>query len=477
MTQSIPHIPISLEPIPLEREDLDFLRDLALAENIQYFNVRFVKGISTQISLLQKISKASNLGIGKGFSIQAFCKEGGYGFAIGHDFSAQSIQETFLQAAGLAKWSSKFSQDPFSFRETSSLPYAHEINPKFPFHSIDPETKVQNLLEIEQEAYFDSRIRSTSLNYSDYEVQRVSFNNSGRFGRVKESGLFFILQAIAKNEFRQEGYHVSHGGIGGYEILDHARGFGTKAATQAIELLDSKASPSGVHNMIIDPFLTGTFIHEAFGHAVEADSVLAGESILADQMGTIIGNPLVTIVDDPTLSQEFGYYKYDSEGVEAKKTTIVRQGRLESFLHSLETASKMDVEPTGNARASSYSVTPQVRMSNTYLAPGDSELEEMITEMKNGILGIGWKYGYTDPIEGTFQFKLAKAYLIENGEKTQILRDTAISGLTLDVLNRIKLIGNTVKQDPGYCGKGGQSVPVGSGGPHVLITDMVVGGQ
>ena len=116
-------------------------------------------------------------------------------------------------------------------------------------------------------------------------------------------------------------------------------------------------------------------------------------------------------------------------------------------------------------------------MSNTYIAPGSSTLEEMITEMKNGILGIGWKYGYTDPIEGTFQFKLAKAYLIENGEKTQILRDTAISGLTLDVLNRIKLVGNSVKQDSGYCGKGGQSVPVGSGGPHMLITDMVVGGQ
>lgn len=477
MTQSIPNTPISLEPIPLEGDDLDFLRDLARAENVQYFNIRLVKGISTQISLLQKISKASNLGIGKGFSIQAFCEGGGFGFAVGQDFNRLSIQETFLQAAGLAKWSSKFSRDPFSFRETSSLPYIHEINPKLPFYSIDPETKVQKLLEIEQDAYYDPRIRSTSLNYSDYEVQRVSYNNFGRFGRVKESGLFFILQAIAKDESRQEGFHVSHGGIGGYEILDQAQGFGLKAATQAIELLASKASPSGVHDMIIDPYLTGTFIHEAFGHAVEADSVLAGESILADQMGALIGNPMVSIIDDPTLSDKFGFYKYDSEGVEAKKTTIVHQGYLKSFLHSLETASKMEAEPTGNARASSYSVTPQVRMSNTYLAPGDSEIEEMITEMKNGILGMGWKYGYTDPIEGTFQFKLAKAYMIEDGEKTQILRDTAISGLTLDVLNRIKLIGNTVKQDPGYCGKGGQSVPVGSGGPHVLISDMVVGGQ
>ena len=131
MTQSTLQNSLSLEPIPLEHDDLDFLRDLARTENIQYFNLRLVKGISTQISLLQKISKASNLGIGKGFSIQAFCKEGGFGFAVGHDFSQSSIQETFLQAAGLAKWSSKFAQDPFSFHATSSLPYSHTHRPQW----------------------------------------------------------------------------------------------------------------------------------------------------------------------------------------------------------------------------------------------------------------------------------------------------------------------------------------------------------
>ena len=116
-------------------------------------------------------------------------------------------------------------------------------------------------------------------------------------------------------------------------------------------------------------------------------------------------------------------------------------------------------------------------MSNTYLEAGDSSLDEMMQEMKNGILCLGWKYGYTDPVDGSFMFKAAKAYLIENGEKQQVIRDTAISGITHDVLNRISLLSKKLEFDAGFCGKDGQSVAVGSGGPFTSINDMVIGGQ
>ena len=104
-------------------------------------------------------------------------------------------------------------------------------------------------------------------------------------------------------------------------------------------------------------------------------------------------------------------------------------------------------------------------------------MDEMIEEMKDGILCVGWNYGYTDPSEGNFMFKMAKGYLIENGEKTKIVRDAAISGLTLDVLNRIRLIDKHIELDQGHCGKGGQTVRVGSGGGYTLIDNMIIGGQ
>lgn len=467
---------VDLEPIALDREDLDFLRALALKRKIQYFNARFAKGKITSLSLLKKISKSSNMGIGKGFSIQAFI-DGGYGFAVGYKFDKESIIKTFNEAADLAHWSSQFVQNKFEIRETEATKQNFIIPQKISIGNTSPDKKMKLLIDIEKEAYFDPRVISTSVNYTDMEVENIIYNNSNRYIRLKNSWVFFILQAIAREGHRQEGYHVSHGKIGGFETLNEARGLGTEAATNAIELLGSKSAPGGKFNIIMDPLLTGTFIHEAFGHTVEADSVLSNESILAGRLKSEVGSEIVNIIDNPTLQDKFGYIPVDSEGTASLPTQIVEKGKLVGYLHTLETASRMNLPPTGNGRAGGFSVLPQVRMTNTYLEPGDSNLEEMMSEIQNGLLCINWKYGYVDPIEGTHQFKMAKAYKIENGEKTQVYRDAAISGLTLDVLQRISLIGGKIQQDAGYCAKGGQHVPVGSGGPYVFIKDMIIGGQ
>ncbi|MCF2141674.1 MAG: TldD/PmbA family protein [Candidatus Lokiarchaeota archaeon] len=476
MNENSEEINIDLEPISIDREDLDFLRDLAKERKIEYFNIRFAKGKMTSFSLLKKITKSSSIGIGKGFSIQAFTK-GGYGFAVGYKFNKETITETFHNAADLAHWSAQFVKSPFSIQQTDDHKKEYVIPQKISIGNTSPDKKMQMLLEIENEAYYDPRIKSTNVNYSDLEVENIIYNNFNRFVRLKNSWVFFILQAIASDGNRQEGYHVSHGRIGGFEALSDALGLGHKAAESAIELLDSKIAPGGKFNIILDPMLCGTFIHEAFGHTAEADGVISGESILSEKIGQKIGNPNVNIVDNPYLETWFGYLPVDSEGTETQKTQIVKNGELINFLHSLETSSRMGCEPTGNGRASGFSSLPQVRMTNTYLEPGDSNLDEMLSELKNGLLCVNWKYGYVDPIEGTHQFKMAKAYKIENGEKTQIYRDAAISGLTLDVLNRISLIGNKIEYDAGYCSKGGQHVPVGSGGPYVMLKNMIIGGR
>ncbi|MHA1561542.1 MAG: TldD/PmbA family protein, partial [Promethearchaeota archaeon] len=232
----------------------------------------------------------------------------------------------------------------------------------------------------------------------------------------------------------------------------------------------------GKFDIIMDPSLSGTFVHEAFGHAAEADGVIAGESILADKMNKKIGEDIVTIIDDGSIEDQFGFTPFDDEGIKGQKNVIVKDGILVGFMHNLETASKMGVKPTGNARAMNISSSPLVRMTNMYLKPGNSTLDEMIQEIKNGLLCVGWTYGYCE-ITGQFMFKMAKAYMIENGEKTHIIRDAAISGLTLSVLKRITMLSKDYEMDPGHCGKEGQSVSVGSGGPHTMIKDMVIGGQ
>ena len=464
-----------MEQITLDRDYLDFLRDLANQQGIQYFNARFASGQTTLFSLLNGVSKSSNSGIGKAFSIQAYTN-GGWGLAVGEDFAKVSIEKVFNKASKLAKFSAKFSKGNYEINPTSNNEIFHEIKQKIPLQSISLDEKMRLLLEIEKNAHIDPRIVSTLINYSDGESEKITYNNFNQFVRRKESRLLLSMQVIAKENGKQEGYFLNRGGLGGYEILEKSRNIALETAKNALELLKAKPARAGKFDIIMDPTLSGTFIHEAFGHAAEADGVVAGESILADKMNKKIGKENVTIIDDGSLEDQFGFTPYDDEGIKGQKNIIVKNGVLVGFMHNLETASKMGVEPTGNARAMNVSSSPIVRMTNIYLKPGDASLEEMLKEIKNGLLCVGWTYGYCE-ISGQFMFKMAKAYLIENGEKTQVLRDAAISGLTLSVLKRIQMLSKDYTMDPGHCGKEAQTISVGSGGPYTLIKDMVIGGQ
>lgn len=463
--------------ITLEKNDLDFLRDLAKSHGIEYFNARFSQGENTNLSLLKGVTKSSSYGIGRSFSIQAF-KNGGYGMAIGQDFTKDAITSTFTQAAKLALWSAKFLKEPFKITIDKPIQTKFAVPQKIKLDSIGPDEKTRFLGALSKSAQnFNPKIISTQISYSDSLGEKIVFNSGGSFIRGTLAQNFIYIQAVAKDGINQQGFVVTNGGLGGYEIVKAEEELGTNAASQAIEMLQSKPITGGTYNIIMDPTLTGTFIHEAFGHACEADGVLAGESILAGKIDSQVGTPQVNIIDDGTIEGSYGWVPFDDEGIPGHRTELVKNGILHNYLHSLETASKMQTKPTGNARAGSSAVPPIVRMTNTYLASGDSTLDEMLREMKNGLLCVGWVYGYVEPSDGSFMFKMKKAYRIENGEKKALYRDAAISGLSMDVLNKVGLLSKEIERDVGTCGKDGQSAPVTSGGPYTFISDMVIGGQ
>jgi TldD protein len=174
----------------------------------------------------------------------------------------------------------------------------------------------------------------------------------------------------------------------------------------------------------------------------------------------------------------FGSYFVDDEGIPSQKTTIIENGVLVNYLHSLETSSRMNLPPNGHGRASSSSAKPQVRMGFTYIEPKDWDIEEIIQDTKNGILCKDFLYGYTNPTTGNFQFKCKFSYKIENGEKKELMRDVALSGMILEVLKKISAVGDkkTFGFSSGICGKGGQSVHVSDGGPYIRVDDITVGG-
>jgi TldD protein len=302
------------------------------------------------------------------------------------------------------------------------------------------------------------RFTDGSENEYSYQMCRSGFN---------------VLAVASRNGNVQMGYEREHS-IHGFN-LRHQQSQGKKAAEIAVALLDAGAAKSGKMRAVLDPELAGVFAHEAVGHASEGDLVIEGNSVLKGKTGQKIGNENLTIIDDPGI-HEFGFDPVDAEGVAVCRTEIIKKGVINAFLHNRETLSSVGNGVAGHARAMPGE-PPLVRMSNTFIEAGDATEHEIFEECRNGIFLKGSRGGQVDPGRGIFQFNAEYGYLIENGECTTMVRDVSLSGEILITLHGITLCGNNRTMSPGYCGKGGQSVPVSDGAPHILLCDAVVGGS
>jgi len=296
---------------------------------------------------------------------------------------------------------------------------------------------------------------------------------------METPGIFMRVGVVArKGEVLQEG-RESVGAVAGFEFIEAENPvtIAGKAADKAVKLLDAELPPAGELPVIMDNKLTGVFMHEALGHAAEADHVLYGESILKGKLGEEIAYERLTVVDDPTIKSSHGFYQYDDEGVRSSRTEVIKNGILVSYLHSRETAGRLDANLTANARAADYSDIPLVRMSNTVIEEGDWHFEEMLKDIPFGIYAKGMRGGQVDTVKGEFQFSAEEAFLIEKGTLSKRLKNVSLSGRTLDVLKHIDAIGNDKKHGTiGFCGKDGQDVPVCEYAPHVRVTKILVGG-
>ncbi|MFX1552658.1 MAG: TldD/PmbA family protein [Promethearchaeota archaeon] len=415
---------------------------------------------------------------------------GGWGFCVLKDLNRESIKSGFQKAIKLATLSESLSKNKFKIIERDPLIQNFKVVCKKNLEDIDIEEKIKLVIDHEKIASeYSSKIKNTHTLYLDGHTQIRFLNSfdSNIFQDLSFLRLYSLVYA-QENSILQRAVN-SVAGIGGYEITEtiRAKNLSSKTAKEAVDLLKARSPIGGKFTIIMDPKLTGTFIHEAFGHACEADHVLNKESILEGRKGEEIAVDDVNIIDNPTMNQSqkfnlpyelFGCYFVDDEGIPSQKTVIVENGIFQNYLHSLETSSRMDELPNGHGRASSSSSRPQVRMGFTYLEPKDWSLEEMIEGVKNGILCEDFQYGYTDPTTGNFQFKCKLSYQIENGKKKHLMRDVSLSGMTLEVLNKITAIGdkNTYNYSDGSCVKGGQSIRVCDGGPYIRIEKITVGG-
>lgn len=461
----------------------DTLLELCSCVNADFAEVRIVESFDTAIQIQD--GKALKLGssnaLGAGIRV---LKNGSWGFVscenlLDKDSIASAIKNALSLANSLdGKWTEK--------REIAKVkPIQDIISSKV---KIDPrnvpfKTKMEKLSQLEARAReYSPSIVNTVLNYGDSYIKEIIGNSSGTYIQQEKISTRASLTVTAyKNGIRQSS-HKSAAGTKGFEIIEELtpENFSHKVASKTVQLLTAENPPSGKFPVILSPSMVGLFTHEAVGHNAEADIVKSGNSIFEGKINRQIASSVVSMVDDPTFENAYGSYAYDSEGTKAKKTIIIENGVLKNFLHNLETARFFNVPPTGNARADGYSSPPIVRMSNTYMLPGKSSFEEILSGTKKGILvedvGFG---GYVFPERGQFMFNANSSHLIENGKKTKLLKNVSLTGLTLEVLLNVEEVSKefSLSGEGGTCGKSGQGAPVDDGGPYIKVKEMLVGGR
>ncbi len=343
------------------------------------------------------------------------------------------------------------------------------------------EDKHAVIVELEKAIREVPSVMTVTTGYEDAVVRTRIVTSEGTDVTSEVTRLVAQANLISKKEGAIMGYRVRVGGTQGFELLDSDELMekGREAAASADRILTADHSPSGRMPVVADPDLAGVFIHEALGHASEADLVTSRDSILEGRIGEMIASEIVTVYDDPTMPGAFGSFPYDDEGIPAQNKTLIEKGKLTAFLQSRETASKLDMPVNGSARAESYASRPLVRMSNTMIGAGDMTMDEIFEGIGEGIYAKGTRGGQVDTAKGTFQFSAQEAYLIVDGEIDRPLKDVSLSGGILTAMMNIDgLTKESELGSPGFCGKGApQLVPVGDGGPYTRFKEILVGGQ
>jgi len=285
---------------------------------------------------------------------------------------------------------------------------------------------------------------------------------------------------VEENGRRETGSHGGGGrvALNGYLAPESWKATVDEALRIALVNLDAVPAPAGVMDVVLGPGWPGILLHEAIGHGLEGDANRKGASVFAGLMGQRIASEGVTVVDDGTIADRRGSITIDDEGTPSSRTTLIEDGILVGFMQDRQNARLMGVAPTGNGRRESYAHAPMPRMTNTIMLDGDTNPDDLVSDMRDGIHAVGFGGGQVDITNGKFVFSCTEAYLVKDGKRGAPVKGATLIGDGATALKQIRALGNDLALDPGMgtCGKAGQWVPVGVGQPSVLIGGLTVGG-
>lgn len=473
----------------------DFAVEFATSKGASYAEARFVdsreEGYTTRNGRIIGAGEKRSRGVGV-----RVLAEGGMGFCSTAKLEKKKVEEEIRRAIKMAKASNR--REPIVFSEEEVVRTKWETKVEQEFEDVSDEEKRGFVIGLDKslmgEDFGEHLVKRTLMLNMRKEGKYIVTSEGSRVESEKSLISFYTFNT-AKGSMGTEQRFFGMAGSSGWEWLEeeNVRGEVIKDNRALVKAaLNAKPAKLGETDVVVCGELAGIMAHENTGHPSEGDRILgregaqAGESFYIDlledgELGEIkMGSEAVTIIDDPTLPGSAGYYLYDDECVKAGPRYLVKEGMLNELLLNREFAARFDLKSNGAARATGYNREPIIRMANTYFAPGDYEVEELMEDIKEGVYIKSFTEWNIDDRRFQSKYVGLEAYLIKNGVVTdRMIRRPVLELTTFGLLGSIDAVSKGFEATYATCGKGDppQGVPVWHGGPHLRIRDVRLGGE
>ncbi len=447
-----------------------------LTASSQLLQMRGQNRVISLFSMKNGVLEESSQNFASGVGIRVL-SNGTWGFSSTNILNQKSIQQTVENAQKLAQTAAHYKAKTITLPELPPIIDSVCGPCQKSVEEITPDEIVKILEEISTglEKSLPELI-STKINLLTLKDNKIFLSSEGSRIHEEFTKIQLKIDLLLKKHDLIIPFSETYGHTGGMELFDkkYPTHIAESLSSDAKRLLGAKACPAGVFEVVIQPSLCATLLHEAIGHPLEADLAMAGGGFNEGLMGQKVSSELITIYDSGIVEGGLGYFAYDDEGVKCIPTMLIEDGILTSYMHDRTSAAIAEVEPTGNAHAWAFDTIPLIRQTNIGIKAGDSTTEELIEEIKDGFVLEGTFGGMADS-NGDFTFGFQKAYAIKQGKLAQLHLGANVSGNAIEVFKTITGVGNESILRPGACGKGqfaiqGRIVPA-------IRCEIMVGGK
>lgn len=459
----------------IDRMLLAEILDEAIKKGGDFAEIYIEEKISTSVYCEEDRIEKINSGREKGAGIRVLV-DGRTSYVHTNDLSREGL----LKAAGVVGHAAQSDQarllSPINL-QTKPVPAAVHFK-RLPEDVLFDE-KIEHVLAANTAARnVSEEIKQVTVAVGDNHKHVLIANSDGELVEDERVRVRFMVSTVAERDgVIQTGYEAA-GGLVGWELLDQIcpEDMARKAGQLAVSMLAARPAPVGRMPVVMSSEAGGTMVHEACGHGLEADLVQKGLSVYRGKLGQMVAAPEVSVIDDATIPGKFGTMRFDDEGVAGQRTVLINKGELAGFLYDRLTAGKDQVSSTGNGRRESYQHKPIPRMTNTMIAAGEDDPEEIVRSTSRGLLVRKMGGGQVNTTNGDFVFDVQEGYLIEDGVIGAPVRGATLTGNGPQVLASIDWVGRDLGYAIGTCGKDGQGVPVSDAQPTIRIKELTVGG-